>query len=228
LNRIQQGIIAFLFFMNLSFLNAGSWILNDPYPPDESKQKIYYSSFSEQPKTLDPARSYSVDEYLFITQIYEPLLEYDYLLRPYQLTPLTARQMPQVKYLDAQGNTFTDGNQSAPAYSVYIINIKKGVYYQPHPAFAKNQESYLYHHLPASYLDKEGINQLSDFKSNGTRELIVDDYIYQIKRLANPKVSSPIYGLMSEHIVGFKEYGQALPKGTQYVDLRKYYITYPY
>ena len=91
-------------------------------------------------------------------------------------------------------------------------NIKKGIYYQPHPAFAKNKKgSYRYHHLSTNYLEDQDINQLSDFKYTGTRELMVDDYIYQIKRLANPEVSSSIYGLMSEYIVGFKEYGQTLP-----------------
>ena len=61
---------------------AAAWVLNNPYPESESKENIYYSSFNEQPKTLDPARSYSSNEYIFIGQIYEPLLEYDYFKRP--------------------------------------------------------------------------------------------------------------------------------------------------
>ena len=171
---------------------------------------------------MDPALSYSLNEYLFIAQIYEPLLTYDYLQRPYQLTPLTAAQMPQLRYLDAQGNPLPEKSKDA-AFTVYTLTIKKGIYYQPHPAFAKDKNgSYLYHQLSSDYLEDEGINQLSDFKYTGTRELIVDDYIYQIKRLANPRVSSSIYGLMSDYIVGFKEYGKTLPGGTQYVDLRKY------
>lgn len=63
---------------------------------------------------------------------------------------------------------------------------------------------------------------MSDFKYIGTRELIADDYIYQIKRLANPAVSSPIYGLMSNYIVGFEKYGQTLPSTNHYIDLRRY------
>ena len=66
---------------------------------------------------------------------------------------------------------------------------------------------------------------MSDFKFTGTRELIADDYIYQIKRLADPTVSSPIQGLMSSYIVGFKEYGRSLPRTNQYVDLRRYPLT---
>nr|WP_172465797.1 ABC transporter substrate-binding protein [Legionella parisiensis] len=220
-------VLAALLFKNLScFAYAWPWILNNPHPHAQSNKNIYYSSFSEQPKTLDPALSYSSNESLFIAQIYEPLLQYDYLKRPYQLAPLIALQIPQLRYLDAQGKLLPENSQETPAYSVYTINIKKGVYYQPHPAFAKDAKgSYYYHHVTSDYLDEEDINQLSDFKHIGTRELIVDDYIYQIKRLANPALSSPIYGLMSDYIVGFAEYGKTLPKSSKYIDLRQYPLT---
>ncbi len=223
---MQRITLVALLFKSISFAYAWPWVLNNPYPQEQAKENIYYSSFSEQPKTLDPALSYSANESLFIAQIYEPLLQYDYLQRPYQLIPLIATQMPQLRYLDAQGNPLLENSKEPPAFSVYTLNIKKGIYYQPHPAFAKGKEGdYLYHHVTQEYLDEEGINQLSDFKHTGTRELIVDDYIYQIKRLANPALSSPIYGLMNDYIVGFTEYGQILPKGKQYIDLRNYPLT---
>lgn len=207
--------------------NASPWVLNNPYPAHESKENIYYSSFNEQPKTLDPARSYSSNEYLFIGQIYEPLLEYDYLIRPYQLAPLTAVQLPHLRYLDAKGNPVVLKDNESPGFTVYTIQIKKGIRYQPHPALAKNKAGeYRYHHLSADYLDERDINQLSDFRHTGTRELVIDDYIYQIKRLADPKVGSPIFGLMNDYIVGFTEYGKTLPKisdtENEFVDLRKY------
>ncbi len=206
---------------------ADGWVMNNPYPKSESKENIYYSSFTQQPKTLDPARSYSSNEYLFINQIYEPLLEYDYFIRPYQLIPLTTTQLPQIKYFDAQGNVILNKDSTEPAYTVYTIQIKKGIMYQPHPALAKNKQgSYLYLHLPEDYLDEHNINRLADFKYTGTREVVIDDYIYQIKRLANPAVSSPIYGLMSDYILGFKEFADTLPAlhsdSSHYIDLRNY------
>jgi ABC-type transport system substrate-binding protein len=220
----MQWIICIVFLMKSFALSyASSGVLNNPYPQSELGKNIFYSSFTEQPKTLDPALSYSLNEYLFISSIYEPLLEYDYFLRPYQLKPLIAAEWPQVKYLDAQGKLLTGGSKIEPEFTVYTLKIKKGIFYQPHPAFARNKlGNYLYHHLSKDYLNKYNINQLSDFKHTGTRELVVDDYIYQIKRLANPAVSSPIYGLMSEHILGFKQYGKSLPKSASYVDLRAY------
>lgn len=219
--------VALVFMLWFNWAFALAWVLNNPYPESESKENIYYSSFSEQPKTLDPARSYSTNEYLFIGQIYEPLLEYDYLKRPYQLIPLIATELPQLRHLDAQGNLLLTTENSIPAYTVYTLHIKKGILYQPHPALAKNSKGeYRYHHLSADFLDDHGIGQLSDFKHTGTRELVVDDYIYQIKRLADPKVSSPIYGLLNDYILGFSEYGKSLPKtslgANQYIDLRNY------
>lgn len=222
----RTGVLLALMLKSISIVYADSWVLNNPYPQSESGKSIYYSSFTEQPKTLDPALSYSSNEYLFIEQIYEPLLEYDYFIRPYQLKPLTATQLPQIRYLDALGNLLSENSPIAPSNTVYTIHIQQGIYYQPHPAFAKDTSGrYRYHHLSPDYLDEQKISQLSDFKYTGTRELCVDDYIYQIKRLANPNLSSSIYGLMSEYIVGFKEFGSNLSDSNQFVDLRNYPLT---
>jgi hypothetical protein len=166
----------------------GAW--NNPYPPKSESANIRFSSFYELPKTLDPARSYSSEENIFTGQIYEPPLQYHYLQRPYTLVPLTAAQMPTVTYLNAKKQKI-DANATSPqeiAYSVYDIFIRPGIFYQPHPAFAKKANGeYDYHHLSAN--DLRYIDQLSDFKQTGTRELIAEDYVYQIKRLASPKLN---------------------------------------
>ena len=58
--------------------------------------------------------------------------------------------------------------------------------------------------------DLANINTLKDFKKESTRELIADDYIYQIKRLADNANHSPIAGVMQEYILGFNEYKEKL------------------
>jgi oligopeptide transport system substrate-binding protein len=194
-----------------------SCILNDPYPARDALERIYYSSFNEQPKTLDPARSYVSNELLFTAQIYEPVLQYDYLTRPYQLIPRTLTTMPSVRYEKKEGKI---------AYTVYTMHVKPGIFYQPHPAFAKNKAgAYVYYPLPPKFLTRHGVKTLADFKEVGTRELVADDYVYEIKRLANPRVNSPIYGLMGEYIAGFDTYAKQLPKHghvREYLDLRDY------
>ena len=60
----------------LSACSGGPW--NNPYPEEDAHKNIYYSSFDERPKHLDPARSYSSNEWAFISQIYEPPLQYHF------------------------------------------------------------------------------------------------------------------------------------------------------
>ncbi len=109
--------------------------LNNPYPVEDDDRNIYYDTFSERPKHLDPARSYSSNEYVFLGQIYEPPLQYHFLKRPYQLIPLTATEMPVPIYLDSEGNVIDeDAPSDKISKIIYRMTIKPGVLYQPHPA----------------------------------------------------------------------------------------------
>ena len=182
-------------------------VWNNPYPDnnDANTEDAIYSSFSERPKRLDPVSSYSANEYQFIAQIYEPPLQYHYLLRPYTLIPLTANKMPEVRYFAENGVLVDEDAIENIVYSEYTIKIDKGIMFQPHPAFAKNeQEESIYLNLAEDDLD--GIHTLSDFNQTGTRELTADDYVYQIKRVASPYLHSPIAGVMREYILGFDEF----------------------
>ena len=177
-----------------------SW--NNPYPRQESSHSVYYDSFSERPKHLDPISSYSSNEYVFLGQIYEPPLQYHFLKRPYQLVPLTATHLPTAIYLDKNGKELSEDSNPEDIDRVkYRIKIKSGILFQPHPAFAKDESNnYLYHNLDINAL--KNINILSDFDKTGTRELLASDYIYQIKRMAHPRIHSPISGLMEKYILG--------------------------
>jgi peptide/nickel transport system substrate-binding protein len=219
-------------FLTLMILLAGCtdspW--NDPYPASEEFSNILYTSFSERPKHLDPARSYSSNEYELIAQIYEPPLQYHYLLRPYTLIPATASEMPRVKYLDEHGRELpANASVDKIAESVYDINVKAGIDYQPHPAFARDDQGhFLYDHLTQDQLDR--INTMDDFPVTGTRELVAADYVYQIKRLADPRLHSPIFGIMSSYIIGLADYQKTLKQAYEkaegdqpvYLDLNQY------
>ncbi len=196
-------------FVAVAFGTAGcDRVWNDPYPAGEAAANIQYAAFTERPKHLDPVQSYSEDEAEFNAQIYEPPLQYHYLKRPYTLVPMTAREVPAPYFLDANGTRLADGAQKV-AYSVYEIRIRPGILYQPHPAFARDGAGrFRYHDLTPEAL--RDIHELRDFAHTGTRELVAADYVYQIKRLAHPRLHSPIFGLMSEYLVGLKELAAAL------------------
>jgi len=74
-----------LLVLGLSLMASCSDRLNTPYPDSETGANVLYSAFSERPKHLDPARSYSSNEVEFTGQIYEPPLQYHFLKRPYTL-----------------------------------------------------------------------------------------------------------------------------------------------
>lgn len=181
---------------------------NNPYPTEDGGKNILYSAFTERPKHLDPVQSYSEDEAEFNAQIYEPPLQYHYLKRPYTLIPLAAESVPRPRTVDAADRD-VPANSPRVAYTLYEIHIRPGILYQPHPAFARDERGeLLYHSLKQE--DLKNIYSLRDFPRSGTRELTAEDYIYQIKRLAHPRLHSPIFGLMSEYIVGLKEFAATL------------------
>jgi len=199
-----------LYFALLAGCDGLPW--NNPYPASQAGANILYSAFTERPKHLDPVQSYSENEYAFIAQIYQPPLQYHYFKRPYELVPFGAAEVPRPALFDAQGRPLPDtAEASKVAISEYNIRIRPGIFYQPHPALAVDKKgAFVYHRLQRS--DLEGVHALGDFKQQGTRELIAADYVYQIKRLAHPHLHSPIFGLMSEYIVGLKALSAALAK----------------
>lgn len=204
------GLVA---LAGLAGCGDGPW--NRPYPAKDAGSNILYSSFSDRPKHLDPAQSYSSNEITFTGQIYEPPLQYHYLKRPYTLIPLTSTQVPEPYYLDAAGNRLPgDAAPEDIERSVYEIEIQPGIHYQPHPAFALDDNGKpRYHALTAA--DLSSVYALGDFEHTGTRELVAADYVYQIKRLAHPRLHSPIFGLMSDYIVGLEDYAGVLKQAWQ-------------
>ena len=203
----------FIFFI---FIIGCSKPWNNPYSTEKESYSIHYSSFAERPKHLDPVSSYSENEARFISQIYEPLVQYHYLDRPYRLEALTATKLPEPMLVHDESTN----------YSIYKVRIKPGILYQPHPCFAKDpQGNFVYHDLTSDQVSQ--IKTFSFFTSTGTRELTAHDYAFQIKRLAHPQKHSPILGLMSKYIVGLKELKEKLVASSQkgqVIDLKKFNI----
>jgi oligopeptide transport system substrate-binding protein len=206
----EKILLSMLALLLLAGCGKSSW--NDPYPSSDVGRNVVYSSFDERPKHLDPARSYSSNETAFLAQIYEPPLQYHFLLQPYRLIPQSASEVPIPSYFDASGNPLPeDAPHAQIKRSDYLIRIKPGTRFQPHPAFARFEDGqYRYHSL--SETDLNGINRLADFPDVGSRELTAEDFVYQVKRLAAPWLQSPIAGVMQQHILGFQELTDQLAK----------------
>ncbi len=208
LRMCRSWVLPIVVLLLLSACGEPPW--NNPYPESQSGENILYGAFTERPKHLDPVRSYSSNEYAFIAQIYEPPLQYHFLKRPYELVPLTTQGLPKVRYLDENGERLpADADPEQIAISEYQIEIRPGIRYQPHPAFAKDADgAYRYHHLDPQAVAQ--LNALDDLPETGTRELVAEDYVYQIKRLATSWLHSPIAGLMGDHILGFTDLSERI------------------
>lgn len=224
-------------FLNRAIVLAGVFAAgcsptpwNNPYPARDAGTNTLYSSFSERPRHLDPVQSYASNEFELIANIYQPPLQYHYLKRPYQLIPFAATGVPQPEFFDARGQRLPQhARAESVAYSDYVIHIRLGIRYQPHPALAKDSQGrFVYHNLKRR--DLAGIHAIGDFKERGTRELVAADYVHQIKRLAHPRLHSPIMQLMSGYIVGLKELAEQLAEENRhlprdsFLDLTKFEI----
>ncbi len=73
---------------------GASGCTNLPYPDADSAEKVLYLPFSDPPKTLDPAVAYTTVAHAVTGNVYDTLLEYHYLDRPYTLIPGLAETVP--------------------------------------------------------------------------------------------------------------------------------------
>ena len=115
------------------FLGAAAFLLqgcsNTPYPGnDEGNDVVYYRSFSEAPKHLDPQLSYTVSDGLLLSLCYESLFSYDYLARPLRLEPELALAVP------TPVQTLSDNGRITEIR--YPIGIQPGVHFVDDICFA--------------------------------------------------------------------------------------------
>ena len=202
--RTALGLCALLL---LAGCGDGPW--NNPHPPSPGGQLVYQSVMAPAPpKHLDPALSYASDESLFISQIYQPPMGYHFLKRPYELIPEGVEDHPQETFLDEDGNV-VDADSEAIAFTRYTLKVREDQRYQPHPAFAVDDTGeplYLFNSAEAG----ARYHQIPDFPATGDRSVRANDYAYQIKRLADPQLGSPMLGFMAQYIVGMKEFTERL------------------
>ncbi len=95
---------------------------NNPYPGADDAVKVRYGALPSAPKTLDPAVTYSSLEHKITANVYETLLEYHYLKRPYTLMPGLAQAVPEARPLG-------DGRVA------YRFDVRPGMLFQDDPCF---------------------------------------------------------------------------------------------
>jgi ABC-type transport system substrate-binding protein len=186
---------------------------NNPWHERAAAENTIYSAMIENtPRHVDPTASYWSNDTLVTYQVYEPPYGYHYLKRPFELVPKSAEKVVVPRYIDKNGQPLPD---DAPAdqiaESVYDVPIKKGILYQPHPAFARDDRGqYRYHAMKPGEIGKR--RSPMDFEHSGTRELVAEDFVYALKRHATTRITTPIYGVFSEYVIGLADYGELIKK----------------
>jgi oligopeptide transport system substrate-binding protein len=241
LNFVRKG--AWLWSASLlvsTLLGCGDKVWNNPNTPGIEGESTYYSLIAvTPPKHLDPAMSNATDESLFIQQIYEQPLGYHFLKRPYQLVPLALASMPTFEHFDRKWNPVPRGSDKI-SYTRYTLTLRDDLNFQPHPAFARTADG-LPLYLFDSARDSKNYATIPDFPETGSRRVTPEDFIYGIKRLADPRNKSPMLSFMGQYIIGFREFTYRLTdmkerphwlnldnvpmKGLEVLDDRRFTIT---
>ena len=207
---------------------------NSPWPKGEAATNTIFSAMIENtPRHLDPTASYWSNDTLVTYQVYEPPYGYHYFKRPFELVPKTAEKVVSPAYFDKNGVRLADDAPAEQiAESVYDVPIRKGVLYQPHPAFAKDERSqYRYHAMKPGEVGTR--SSPLQFEHSGTRELVAEDFVYALKRHATTRITTPIFGVFAEYVIGLAEYGEMVKKedaklraGTDAADLDKPFLDF--
>jgi ABC-type transport system substrate-binding protein len=199
---MKKSLLSLFYILYLTQLQATVW--NSPHPNDKNGENILFSSFNLPYKHLDPVVSYSKRESVIISNIYEPVVGYNYLKRPYVLEPLTLTKMPEIVYLDKNKKEVSKESPEV-VYSQYTFSLQDNILYQNHPSFVKEN-------LALSDEALEKIKTLDDFEKTGTRKLKASDYAYAIKRMAVRSNHSPILDIMKQYIVGLDAFSKEISK----------------
>ena len=124
LGGAPSRVLSLLFLSLLATLLACT---NDPYPDEDRSKKILYTPFREAPRTLDPAVAYTTSAHAITGAVYDTLLEYHYLKRPYELIPGLAVSLPEI-------------TPTQQGITTYRFELRAGVLFQDDPSFALGGE----------------------------------------------------------------------------------------
>ena len=155
----------------LAALTLASLLLSACTKKESANEKVLKIGVPQKVKGMDPIFAndrYSSNE---VARIYEGLLEYHYLKRPYTLKPNLAESLPAVS---------EDG-------FTYTFKIKKGVLFQNDKAF----------------------------KDGKGRELEAKDFVFSIKRLADPKLQSTGWWVLKGKLVALDDWRKRQASATK-------------
>ncbi|MDX1933981.1 MAG: ABC transporter substrate-binding protein [Capsulimonadales bacterium] len=178
-------------------LLLSAWLLsgcsNNPYPPGESYGNVIYRSMSDDPKSLDPSFSYTVDEAYITDLVYPSYYKYEYLKRPFEVTLNLGAKEPirepwQTTVRQPDGTTRTVTGEK------YTFTIKNDLRFQDDPVFPEGKG----------------------------RPITANDIVYSFKRMCDAKVQCPVASFFADKVIGWEEYSQGFATGNEAARIKHY------
>ena len=111
----MKKLIPLIVVGTLTILVAVGWY----FRPENRVAHNLELSLENSVESFDPALAYSDDALNVMAQVLEPLYQYHYLKRPYEIIPLVAEGIPEIS---------RDGK-------TYVMSLRTGVFFHNHPAF---------------------------------------------------------------------------------------------
>lgn len=186
---------------------------NNPYREDDTRESIRYSSIDEDPKSLDPSFAYDSLSLEIVSPIYETLLQYSYLKRPYQLEPALAEQMPERETYLYRGESPASEEEAA------LEEVERARPLGPETESRGERNLIQREAFRYRITIKKGLRFQDDacFEATGGkgREVKTDDFIYAFKRMADPTVTCPVRAILGEKIAGLNAFYFANKKRIQ-------------
>ncbi|MBI2193106.1 MAG: ABC transporter substrate-binding protein [Planctomycetes bacterium] len=182
----------------MSLLLALAGCTNNPYREEDHLHRVRYSSIDEDPKSLDPSFAYDSLSLQMVAPIYDTLLQYAYLKRPYALEPALADRMPEREVYAYEGELSPPAQESDLEQEIGVPVPEA----EP-PAERKTvrREAFRYR-----ITIRQGLRFQDDpcFEATGGkgREVRSDDFLYAFKRIADPLVTCPVRAILGEKVAG--------------------------
>lgn len=178
--RRALGLACLLCLVALGLAGCG----NDPYPAGETAKNAAYIVLGDDPKSLDPSYTYTVDEGYITDLIYPCFYRYHYLKRdPFVLQLNLGAEEPR-----REPYAYTDKGPDGKPVTVhgeqYTFRFRSDVTFPDDPCFPGGKG----------------------------RHIVANDVLYSFKRMCDPKVQCPVASYFADKVVGWQEYSDAFAK----------------
>jgi ABC-type transport system substrate-binding protein len=156
---------------------------NNPYPLGESAGNVLYRTLTDDPKSLDPTFTYTLDEAYIADLIYPSFYKYEYLKRPFQITLNLGAKEPfreKIPLLIKQ----PDGTTKMVTGERYTFTLRNDLKFQDDPCFPGGKG----------------------------RPITAQDVVYSFKRMTDSKIQCPVASFFADKVLSWEEYSKGFDK----------------